>query len=71
MSLGPKKIRKREREKKKKTKAGQISPHSDEISPKSQFMVAEITVEGILGKKKLKVPTLREIETSGGYIVNF
>ena len=66
MSLGPKK-----RGKKKKTKAGQISPDSGEFVPDSSKIFAGITVEGILGKKKLKVPTLREIETLGGHIVNF
>ena len=76
-SLGPKKIRKRER-KKKKTKAGQISPNSGEFVLDSSEIFVGFTVDGRrnhcwghFGKKKLKVPTLREIETLGGHIVNF
>jgi hypothetical protein len=50
-----------------------------QISPESLFTHAEITVEDMLGNKKLllrafwkKVPTLRNFETwGGGYIVNF
>ena len=56
----------------------EISPESDEISPESLFTHAEITVEDMLGNKKLmlrafweKVHTLKIFETSGGYIVNF
>ena len=51
-SLGPKRIRKRER--KKKTKAGQISPDSGKFVPDSGEIFAGITVEGILGKKNWK-----------------
>ena len=75
-SLGPKKIRKREE--KKKTKAGQISPDSGEFVSDSGEIFAGITVYGRrnhclghFGKKKLKVPILREIETLWGHIVNF
>ena len=56
----------------------QILPEFGEISPESLFTHAEITVEDMLGNKKLllrafweKVPTLRNFETSRGYIVNF
>ena len=56
----------------------QILPESGQISPESLFTHAEITVEDMLGNKKLllrafweKVLTLRNFETLGGYIVNF
>ena len=58
--------------------SGEISPESSDISPESLFTHVEITVEDMLGNKKLllrafweKMHTLRNFETSGGYIVNF
>jgi hypothetical protein len=51
----------------------EISPEFGEISSESLFTHAEITVEDMLGNKKLllrafweKVPTLRNFETLGG-----
>ena len=50
-SLGPKKIRNREKKKKKKPKPARFCRIPARFSPESLFMVAGITVEGILGKK--------------------
>jgi hypothetical protein len=73
-SLGPKKIKKKS-EKKKVSKispeSGKISPNSGEISPDSLFIVRWNHCLWHFGKKNLKVPTLRDFETLGGYIVNF
>jgi hypothetical protein len=67
-SLGPKKIRKKRREKKKQKPVRfcqiPVRFHRNHCS-----WFAIIIVEGILGKKNLEVPTLREIQTLRGYIV--
>ena len=59
-SLGPKKIRKRERKKKK--------PKPARFSPESLFMVAGITVEGILGKKNWKCLHWEKLKLWGGIL---
>jgi uncharacterized protein YutD len=70
MILGPKKIRKRENKKKQKQKPARFR----QIPARFVWIHGKFSPESLLRafwEKKLKVPTLREIETLGGYIVNF